>query len=136
MKQIMKYIIHACNKRMWYVEEFLVPSMRRQGIRNDDITVYLDREEIGCLFSTMEIFRECGKDGMDAWHLQDDVAISLDFAEKTAEHDDGLVFGFWHQIYDDTDLRSGFVPVQEMGYPSPNPSSPATKSPEFPGFSL
>jgi len=31
------YMIHACPQRMWYVEEFLVPSMHEQDIRPDEI---------------------------------------------------------------------------------------------------
>ncbi len=30
----MRYMIHACPPRMWYVEEFFIPSMKAQGIRD------------------------------------------------------------------------------------------------------
>ena len=27
----MKFLIHACPQRMWYVEDFLIPMLREQG---------------------------------------------------------------------------------------------------------
>ena len=33
----MKYMIHTCEARLWYVEEYLIPSMLKQGIKEDDI---------------------------------------------------------------------------------------------------
>ena len=42
-----KYLIHCCNDRMWYVKEFLIPSMIKQGISTDDIFIYQDKNKIG-----------------------------------------------------------------------------------------
>lgn len=113
------------------MEEFLIPSMTKQGIAENDISVHLDDSYLGCLFAAMENFTECGRKGISAWHLQDDVAISRDFAEKTVKHDDGIVFGFWHLYNGDWDLKSGKTPVEEMGYSFPCIRIPAEIAGEF-----
>lgn len=90
----MHYMIHACPQRMWYVNDFLIPSMKAQGIPEEEITVWNDTEGKGNLFSCMESFAACGEQEGGTWHIQDDVIISRDFAEKTREFDDGIVCGF------------------------------------------
>ena len=102
----MKYIIHTCNKRIWYVEEFLIPSMKDQGLPEADILVHMDDNYRGCLFATLDSFLKCGRKKISAWHLQDDVAISRDFAEKTAKYDSGIVCGFWHRHTNEPDLKA------------------------------
>ena len=47
----MKIIIHACEKRMWYVNNFIIPQLNEQGIKNKDILVWNDKLEVGCLDS-------------------------------------------------------------------------------------
>lgn len=99
-----KYMMHACPKRMWYVEEFLIPSMLEQGIPREDITVWNDTEKLGNLAACMAAFESCTGDG-GTWHLQDDVVISADFAEKTREFDRGVVYGFCSRYFmDDVDI--------------------------------
>ncbi len=44
----MTVLIHACPKRMWYVEGFLLPELERQGA--DEVEVWNDTE--GCLLHT------------------------------------------------------------------------------------
>ena len=102
----MKYIIHTCNKRIWYVEEFLIPSMKDQGLPEADILVHMDDNYRGCLFATLDSFLKCGRKQISAWHLQDDVVISRDFAEKTAKYDSGIVCGFWHRHTNEPDLKA------------------------------
>ena len=85
------YMIHACPERMWYVEQYLVPSMKEQGINN--VTVKCDTEHVGNLESCMKIFSQLPTDG-GTWHLQDDVIICRDFAERTEYLSDGVVCGF------------------------------------------
>ena len=85
------YIIHACPERMWYVEKYLIPSMKIQGIK--DIDVRCDTEHIGNLESCMQIFASLAGDG-GAWHMQDDVIICHDFRKKTEIYDYGVVCGF------------------------------------------
>lgn len=89
-----RILIHACPQRMWYVNDYLTPSIKAQGL--DDITVWLDTDGKGNLFSCMDCFMECG----DAWHLQDDVLISHDFGEVVREFDDGIVCGFCHTLFE------------------------------------
>ena len=114
-----KYMIHACEARMWYVEEFLVPSMTDQGIPEENIEIWCDHKHDGCLKATIDSFYECGKREGGIWHLQDDVAISRDFAQKTAEHDDGIVHGFFFRHIDECDLNPGKTSIMKMGYSFP-----------------
>lgn len=95
----MKYMIHCCPKRLWYVESILIPEMHRQGIEKDDIIVYNDENNEGNLISYLNsckyiIDNLMAEQGL--WHLQDDVVISGDFAEKTkeVEYPDEIVNGF------------------------------------------
>ncbi len=75
-----KYMIHACLARMWYVEEFLIPSMLEQGIEWESITIWNDAQRRGNLIACMDSFLSlAGSDG-GTWHLQDDVIICRDFA--------------------------------------------------------
>lgn len=88
-----KYMIHTCKDREWYVKEFLVPSMVKQGIKPYNITVWLD-DGWGCLISCMKSFESLPQDG-HTWHLQDDVIISRAFKQTTEKYVDfdGLVCG-------------------------------------------
>ena len=90
----MRYMIHSAPERQWYVDEFLVPSMLEQGIREKDIFIRCDTERKGNLVSCMESFLWCGQntDG-GTWHLQDDILISHSFAERTKQYDNGVVCG-------------------------------------------
>lgn len=97
-----QYMIHACPARMWYVEDFLLPSMVEQGISEKEIKVWNDSEGWGNLESfvrSMEWVAEfCDMD--DAiWHIQDDVLLSSDFGEITRGHKD-LAYGFANGIFD------------------------------------
>lgn len=92
-----KYMIHACPERMWYVNDYLIPSMLEQGIDRACITVHVDNDHVGNLESCMQSFRKMGRLGDGAtgtWHLQDDVVISPKFKEKTEHYDNGIVCGF------------------------------------------
>lgn len=91
----MEYVIHACEPRMWYVDEYLIPSMIAQGIKSEDIRVWLDREHKGNLHSCMECFLDCENRKGAIWHMQDDVAICRNFAKRTREFtEDEIVNGF------------------------------------------
>lgn len=94
----MKFLIHACPQRMWYVEEFLVPSLKAQGAT--DIEIWNDTEKKGNLIACMESFAaRSGNEG--TWHLQDDVLICRDFVERCQEHDEGVVYGFCCRNFND-----------------------------------
>lgn len=116
-----KYFIHASKQRNWYIEEYLIPSMLKQGIDKNNIKVYLDTKEVGCLENCMHSFKDCYKteNGEGTWHLQDDVIISSDFKEVT-EHYDGsedIVCGIC-TLYDDP-IIMGRVSIHNMWYSFP-----------------
>ena len=115
----MKYMIHTCNSRLWYVEQFLVPSMVEQGIKEKDIKVWLDKEEKGNLDAFMESARYCGKRKGGMWHLQDDVVISSDFAERTKDHMDAIQCGFCCKMFEQFADQTGKVISTYMWYSFP-----------------
>lgn len=84
----MRVLIHAVPKRMWYVEKFLAPSLETQGL---EPVIWCDREGYGNLESCLRSFDA----GLADWHLQDDVLVCRDFAEKI-KNLDGVVCGFCH----------------------------------------
>lgn len=99
----MKYAIHTIKKRMWYVNDFLIPSMKKQGIRDKDISLWVDDQGWGNLHSFMKSMVFAGNmfgtsDG--CWHMHDDIVISRNFAKETAEHDTGIVCGFCCREWD------------------------------------
>lgn len=99
------YIIHACNQRMWYVKDFLIPSMLEQGIPQGNIWVYQDKNGIGNLRawidSSNRIVNMCRERRIKSvWHLQDDICISRTFAHDTNIYD---LFG------DDETIVCGFT---------------------------
>ena len=91
-----KYLIHACTKRIWYVERYLVPTLIQQGISESDIYVYLGTK--GNLIDFMESCEKCLDvfgENVDVWHLQDDVLPCSDFKERTEqEYDADIICGF------------------------------------------
>ena len=109
-------MIHACTDRMWYVEKYLIPSMLEQGIPRDEITVWNDADKKGNLVSCMEAFRECGKRDGGTWHLQDDVLICRDFAQRTKENEDGVVCGFMCRYFQTNLTSYGKHSIRRMWY--------------------
>ena len=106
----MKVLIHACQNRRWYVDNYLIPSLREQGI--EEIRVWTDTERLGNLRACMAAFASCEGDG-GTWHLQDDVLISRRFAERCRQHDEGLVYGFACANFDDRLEAFGEVYVED-----------------------
>lgn len=114
-----KYMIHACNDRMWYVNDYMIPSMLKQGISADDIIIWQDKDCKGNLFAFMDSCRWLGKqDFTGTWHLQDDIIICSDFKERTEEYDNGIVCGFttW---YDDLKSPGEYTAKQYMWWSFP-----------------
>ena len=108
-----KYIIHACEERLKYVENYLIPSMIEQGISDSAIELCCDDYHIGNLSRCMEIFSTMTGDG-GAWHLQDEIVICRKFKEITESYDDGktIVCGFvW-----DKDVNVDYVGYVEPQY--------------------
>lgn len=110
----MKFLIHACPKREWFVYGYIIPEMVRQGIDRDDIEVWMDRNGDGNLKSCVKSF--ASRKGIDGgtWHLQDDVALAGDFAEKAEQYDDGIVCGFGRKEWQPIGPMSGNVPAVFM----------------------
>lgn len=90
------YMIHSCNERKKYVVEWLIPSMLKQNININDVILYNDDNNDGCLMSwvkSCEYILQTKQDSM--WHLQDDVVISKDFAMRTSiDYGDKIVNAF------------------------------------------
>lgn len=116
-KYVTKYMIHAVPKRMWYVTEFLIPSMIDQGIDRKNISVYVDENKLGNLRACMEAFKSVDNDKHGTWHLQDDVVISSNFKKVTERFDEGIVCGFFSR-YDGT-RADGLVGTKEMWFSFP-----------------
>ena len=114
----MRYMIHAYPTRMWYVTEYLVPSLTAQGISLDDITIWNDENGHGCLQSCLESFESLQDEPGGTWHLQDDVIICRKFAKLTKENDDGIVCGFFCRNFD-LFSKPGIVPAAEQWYSFP-----------------
>lgn len=90
------YMIHTCPKREWYVNDYIIPSMLEQGIYRDNIIIYSDTKLQGNLKSSVESFTIASNMNVKGvWHLQDDIIICRDFAERTKQHSkDYTVCGF------------------------------------------
>jgi len=115
-----KYLIHTYPKRLWYVNEYLIPSMLKQGIEKCDISVYNDSEGEGNLRACMKAFASVPDDDNGTWHIQDDVCISKDFKERTEWYDHGLVCGFSSLLYDgDIEAKKGAVKREDMWFSFP-----------------
>ena len=106
------YLIHACQDRMWYVIQYLIPSMQAQGLT--DIRITCDTEHKGNLESYMQCFGSMKGDG-GVWHLNDDVLICRQFREMTELFDEGIVCGFACMPV----TPSGFVRPEEMWWSFP-----------------
>lgn len=79
-------IIHSCNKRLWYVKDFLLPALRQQGILNAKL--WNDDKGQGNLKSWMGAclwIREHMPIDGGVWHLQDDVLLASDFAKRIGD---------------------------------------------------
>ena len=100
----MKVMIHAMPKRMWYVNQFLVPSLIAQGITP---VVYCDDAGRGNLCACLDSFSTMRGDG--TWHIQDDVIISKRFAELAEANDTGVCNGFCHVPWEDDPNITGTV---------------------------
>lgn len=105
----MRYIIHACPERMWYVTDYLIPSLQEQGIK--DIEPWNDTKRLGCLEFCMKIFQSMTGPG-GAWHLTDDVIISRNFRRYTEQAPAGIVNGFlWEGA---RQQKLGMVGLEDM----------------------
>lgn len=113
-----KYMIHSCVSRLWYVREYLIPSMLEQGIDASDILLHIDEQQEGCLKSTLNVFENIADREGGIWHLQDDIIICSDFKERTekfVKYD--VVCGFCSEY--DVSKQVGNVTVKSLWYSFP-----------------
>lgn len=111
----MKILIHACNKRLWYVHKYLVPSLHAQGIT--DVKIFLDKDNLGCLQACMKAFSETTGNG-HTWHLQDDVVIADNFKALAESYDwfDGIVCGIRTRYDEGRPDGDGKTPMVDKGH--------------------
>ena len=95
----MRVMIHSCPRRMWYVERFLVPSLEAQGISGENLIIWNDIQKAGNQQSWVESCAFLGAFPGGTWHLQDDVVICRDFAERCDKLDSGVVAGFCNEKF-------------------------------------
>jgi len=116
----MMYMIHAYPTRMWYVDEFLVPSMTAQGIAREDITIWNDTDGRGNLFAFLDSLESIQDEPGGTWHIQDDVIIGRRFRELTEEHDvNGVVQGFCCRNFELAPARVGWCNQRNAWYSFP-----------------
>ena len=110
----MQIMIHTCINRLWYVNEYLVKSLREQAFTKDEIKIYLDKNSKGNLKAFMDSISQLPDEG-HTWHLQDDVIICRDFRERALQYDDfdGIVAGFM-SVYDVDDKKYYNIPNDDM----------------------
>lgn len=105
----MRVLIHACPERMWYVDQFLVPSLA-----GADVRIWNDTARHGCLRSCMEAFASCA-DGGDTWHIQDDVLLCRDFLARAETFPSGpVVSGFCCAWFGDDPDLTGTVYMEDL----------------------
>lgn len=117
----MKYMIHVHKKRLNYVENYLYPSLLKQGIKDDDIYFVVDYDSVGNLKSFLYSLRQIIRNNdlykeKGIWHLQDDVIISKDFKEKTEKYGKKgvIINGFVSSNYNKLKLKKcGKQPIKE-----------------------
>ena len=114
----MKYLIHAYPSRMWYVNDFIVPSLLAQGIAKEDISIWNDEEHKGNLFAFIDSLKALQNEPGGTWHLQDDIVICRDFKKLTEENDEGIVCGYCC-INFQLGVKAGVVPAKEQWYSFP-----------------
>lgn len=111
-----KYMIHAYPGRMWYVEDFLIPSMLEQGIKQSDIILWNDKDRVGTLESCLRSFGSLEGIPDGTWHIPDDVIISPDFAYQTERwKTEGVVAAFGAKQWDNI-KATGYVHPHELWF--------------------
>lgn len=110
----MKYLVHSCPDRKWYVDGFLVPSLKAQGIGSDEIIIWHDEYRKGNLQSFVDSCKFVGDMPGGTWHLQDDAIICSDFAERTRKYDNGIICGFVNEVFGPDPTACGLVPIKKM----------------------
>lgn len=113
-----KYMIHCCPDRLWYIEGYLIPKMKEQGIKDEQIILFNDTEKLGNLKACMKSFKQSSTEPGGTWHLQDDIVISKRFKELTEEYDNPnlITYGFsgYYDVRFDKFIDPGLVVPEKM----------------------
>jgi len=118
-------IIHTCPQRLWYVKDFLIPSLQAQKL--DDIYIVNDKYKIGNLLAFVKSLEK----PIDAYHLQDDVIICKNFAERIKKLDSGIVCGFSSRKFEPDTYIEGITTPEHMGFSFPCIRIPAEVAAHF-----
>ena len=118
-------IIHTCPQRLWYVENYLIPSLQEQKL--DDIYIVNDKYKIGNLLAFVKSLEK----PLDAYHLQDDVIICRNFAERIKKLDSGIVCGFSSKTFEPDSYIEGLTTPEHMGFSFPCIRIPAEVAEHF-----
>lgn len=113
-------MIHTIPQRLWYVENYLIPSMTNQGISKYDILIFNDSNKRGNLqafLDSLDYIYNNLQDEYGVWHLQDDVIISSEFAKYTCVDPSIVVNGFASSIMNPEKI--GKVNVKDFWYSFP-----------------
>lgn len=112
------YLIHTCPERKDFVDNYLVPALKMQGIEKYRIFIYNDEYKLGNLqayIKAAELVRE-QRDNIQVVHLQDDIIPCSNFREQI-EYDYNdlceIVCGFSSQ-YDD--ISRYYIQKPEKGW--------------------
>lgn len=109
-------LIHACDGRMWWVENHLIPALRRSGVPHDKIHVW-NAGGLGNLTSFIRAASEVALNpGAGMWHLQDDVYPCRNFAERAEELEAmaPIVQGFYPENQTQFLLQKGTTPFKRL----------------------
>lgn len=102
----MKILLHAVPQRLWYVENFMLPELKRQGA--DDVRLWVDRTGAGNLKSCMDSFASLTEPG-GTWHIQDDLLFAKDFVKRASGFSGPLANGFCCIPFFDSPWTTGQV---------------------------
>ena len=89
----MKYLIHTCSPRLWYIQQYLKPSLINQGIKEKDIIIWLDKCNLGNLKSFLNSLLILPDEDY-IWHLQDDIIICSNFKEQSEKYNNEIICGY------------------------------------------
>lgn len=129
-------MIHTCNKREWYVYQFIIPSLLEQGIKKEQIIVWHDYKRRGNLKSwlaSLEWIRDNFDEGEAIWHFQDDILIARDWKERAETfNDEEIVCGFMYRKANPAQVdKTGRVAARHIWFSFPCIKIPVFISNEF-----
>ena len=110
-----RYMIHCCPARMWFVEDFLIPELLSQGIPKETIHIWNDTEGWGNLMSfaySMKWVGETCDPKETIWHIQDDILPHTKFATLTSKIQGIVAYGFAHDKWQGANVDvTGITPL-------------------------